>query len=85
MSAQNIVINKIEPPNWWEGMKHNKIQLMVYGEELHQLKIDNGELKITGIHEVENSNYLFVDVDLSDVKAGDYEILLSNRNSSAKN
>ena len=64
ISAQNIKINKIEPPNWWEGMKHNKVQLMVYGEELSELKIDKGELKITGIHEVENGNYLFVDVDV---------------------
>jgi len=84
ISAQNIKINKIEPPNWWEGMKHNKVQLMVYGEELSELKIDKGELKITGIHEVENGNYLFVDVDLSDVKAGDYEILISNGNSNTK-
>jgi glycosidase len=81
---QEIEINKIEPPNWWEGMNHNKVQLMVYGEELNQLKIDNGQLKISGIHEVESGNYLFVDFDLSDVKAGDYEISFSNGNSIAK-
>jgi len=84
LNAQSIKVNKIEPPNWWEGMKHNRVQLMVYGEELHQLKIDNGELKITGIHEVESGDYLFVDVDLTNVKAGNYEINLSNGTSNVK-
>ena len=27
---QNIVVDKIEPTNWWTGMKWNKIQLMIY-------------------------------------------------------
>ena len=84
LSAQEIVVNKIEPPNWWEGMNHNKVQLMVYGEKLDQLTIDNGQLKITDVHEVESGNYLFLDLDLSGVKAGDYEILLSNGNNKAK-
>lgn len=80
--AQNLRVDKIEPPNWWEGMKHNKIQLMVYGEGLNTIKINSSELKITKIHELENSNYLFVDIDLSETKAGDYEIIFSNGKSS---
>lgn len=76
--SQNLRVDKIEPSNWWEGMKHNQVQLMVYGDGLNKLIIDSGELKITRIHEMENSDYLFVDVDLSKVKAGDYEITFSN-------
>ncbi len=79
--SQNLRVDKIEPPNWWEGMKHNEIQLMVYGEGLDELNIKSGKLKITKIYEMENSNYLFVDVDLSEVKAGDYKIKFSNGSS----
>ncbi len=76
--AQDVKINKIEPPNWWEGMKHNQVQLMVYGEGLNKLIIDSGELKIDKVHQIENDSYLFLDVDLSEVKAGDYEVTFSN-------
>ncbi len=79
--SQNLRVDKIEPPNWWEGMKHNKIQLMVYGEGLDELNIKSEKLKITKIHKIESSNYLFIDVDLSEVKAGDYEIKFSNGSS----
>ncbi|MCF6269405.1 MAG: cyclomaltodextrinase N-terminal domain-containing protein [Melioribacteraceae bacterium] len=72
--SQDLRVDKIEPPNWWEGMKHNNIQLMVYGEGLDSVKIKSGELNITKIHELENNNYLFVDVDLSEAETGDYEI-----------
>ncbi len=76
--SQNLRVDKIEPPNWWEGMKHNKIQLMVYGEGLHNVEIKSEEFKIDKIQEVENANYIFIDVDLSEVKASDYELTFSN-------
>ncbi len=76
--AQNIRVNKIEPPNWWEGMKHNKIQLMIYGEGFNNVEIESEGIKIDKIHEVENPNYIFVDVDLSSTPFGKYEIIFSN-------
>ncbi len=78
INAQELIINKIEPPNWWKGMKYNKIQLMVYGEGLSNVEIKSKELKITKIDELENDNYIFIDVDLSEVVVGDYKITLSN-------
>lgn len=46
--SQTISINKIEPPNWWSGMKLNKIQLMVYGENLGEAEVisENEGIKI---------------------------------------
>ena len=35
LPAQAPSVAKVEPPNWWINMKHNKIQLMVYGEHLN--------------------------------------------------
>ena len=76
--SQEFRVDKIEPPNWWEGMEYKNIQLMVYGEGLNNIEIISGELKITKINELENSNYLFINIDMSDVQAGEYEFTLAN-------
>ncbi len=81
--AQNLRVDKIEPPNWWEGMKHNKIQLMIYGEGFNNVEIESEGIKIDKIHEVENPNYIFLDVDLSSAKGGEYELKFSNGKVSA--
>ena len=54
--AQDIAIYKIEPPNWWEGMKHNKIQIMVYGSELNNAEVKSENLTITKVEHVINKN-----------------------------
>jgi len=38
--SQQIEINKIEPPNWWAGMKHDTVQLMIYGKNLNLEKVN---------------------------------------------
>jgi len=82
--AQDIAIYKIEPPNWWEGMKHNKIQIMVYGSELNNAEVKSENLTITKVEHVINKNYLFVDIDLNETNAGIYEITFSNGKSETK-
>jgi len=80
IAAQNPVIEKIEPPNWWSGMKHNKIQVMVYGKDLKSssAEFDSDKIKVLKVNEVENSSYLFIDVEISnDAPAGDYTLTLS--------
>jgi len=72
--AQSFKVNKIEPPNWWEGMKTDQIQLMVYGENLREVKVKSSSLKITQIQKVKNKSYLFVDIDLTGQKAGNYKL-----------
>jgi len=78
--AQSFKVNKIEPPNWWVRMKTNKIQLMVYGENLNEVKITSPKLKIIKIHRVENPSYLFVDIDLAEVTADQYQFIFHNSN-----
>ena len=74
---QSLSVNKIEPPNWWIGMKWNKIQLMVYGENLSNanVKFDDEILEVTDVHYVENSSYLFIDVLIPhDIPQGNYTL-----------
>ncbi len=64
--AQEFLIHKIEPPNWWEGMKLNEIQLMVYGENLDNVNaaFEKGGPSVKKIHQQKNNSYLFIDIEL---------------------
>jgi glycosidase len=79
--AQKISVDKIEPPNWWVGMKLNQIQLMVYGKNLENIKVEseNDDLIVNKIHQVKNDSYLFVDVEIKkSAEPGDYEFYFYN-------
>ena len=71
-------LNRVEPPFWWTGFKNPSLQLMVYGERISETK---PELKYEGVQlvstsSVDNPNYLFIDLNLSQtVKPGKFEIL----------
>lgn len=80
---QDFSINKIEPPNWWAGMKWNTVQLMVYGENLDDVSVSTSYPRINVIktHFVENKNYLFVDIEFpNDLPDGDYELIFRKEN-----
>ncbi|MDR3626699.1 MAG: alpha-amylase family glycosyl hydrolase [Ignavibacteriaceae bacterium] len=72
-------ITKVEPPNWWAGMKLNKIQLMVYGKDLDNAKafFNDNQVKVLAVHNAESLSYLFVDIEIpSDIKPGSYKLTL---------
>lgn len=86
LSAQTFRINKIEPPNWWSGMKNNELQLMVYGENMNGVEVSSSDkrFKVTNVNLSPNSSYLFVDVNLKNIPAGNYELLFSKNNEQLK-
>ena len=78
---QSLSVTKIEPPNWWIGMKWNTVQLMIYGENLSNAEVnfDDDRLRVIDIQSVENTNYLFVDVFIPDnIPEGNYTLFLSD-------
>src|SRR3989339_367628 len=80
IAAQNIVVNKIEPPNWWAGMKTNKIQLMIYGKNLNNISagFKDKNIKVVRVNKIANPDYAFIDVEIkNDIKPNDYELTLS--------
>lgn len=73
--AKPLSIEKIEPPNWWVGMKNNCVQLMLYGDNLREIeaKFDSPGLKVSAIHAVANPDYAFVDIQIPpDLAPGTY-------------
>ncbi|WP_313791618.1 glycoside hydrolase family 13 protein [Flagellimonas spongiicola] len=76
-------IERIEPLNWWVGMKNSELQLMLYGQGLgaYSVTLDdqgNGvELKKT--NPAKSKNYLFLDLQFAtDAKAGTLSFTLSH-------
>jgi neopullulanase len=68
--AQSTI--QVYPTNWWVGMKHNKIQLIVHQEDSTQVFPDkltvrssSPDFKIIRVHQPENRRYLFVDAEVS--------------------
>ncbi len=76
-AAQDYRIDHLEPPFWWAGMKHQKLQLMVHGTQIADLDpaLDYPGVRIDGVTRVANHNYLFVDLAVSDQAAsGKFDI-----------
>ncbi|HQW82998.1 MAG TPA: alpha-amylase family glycosyl hydrolase [Ferruginibacter sp.] len=60
------------PTNWWVGMKWNKLQIMVHGEngkhvwtDKSTVKIDYPGVKLVKINKPENKNYIFLDLEIA--------------------
>ena len=70
-------IERIDPPNWWVGMKTKQITLLVYGIAIQDLEpsINYTGVKILKTEKVENPNYLFVTIEIdSNTIPGDAKI-----------
>jgi len=83
--AQAPRIEKVEPPNWWTGMKLNRIQLMLYGQHLHDVKArsSSSHLRVLKTHTIANASYAFVDVEIpSSARPGEYTVTVASRNGS---
>ena len=88
LSEAATKIERLEPAFWWVGMNNPQLQLMVYGENISTLspKIEYPGVKIQRVIKVENPNYLFVDLLISEnAKAGKFDILFTRNGKTATN
>ena len=72
-SVKAVTITRIEPENWWTGMKNTSLQLLVYGPDIskYSLTIKYPGIIIKDVAKTENPNYLFVYIDIAaDTKPG---------------
>ncbi len=76
-AAGKISLKRVEPSNWWIGMKNPNLQLLVYGENigLTEVRMDIPGVRLHSVTKVESINYLFLDLVISDTaKTGTYPI-----------
>lgn len=65
-------ISRVEPTDWYVGMKDPTLQLMVYGKDVRNadVKIDYPGVKIDSLVRLDSPNYLLVYLNLEGAKAG---------------
>ncbi|UKT62139.1 glycoside hydrolase family 13 protein [Pedobacter mucosus] len=76
-----ITITRVEPANWWTGMKKTEFQILVYGPGIGNSKVTLNYAGVTlrEAAKVENPNYIFLYVNVSkNAKAGNVPITFTN-------
>ncbi len=75
--AQKIGLSRVEPPNWWVGMKNPNVQLLIYGENIAKtdVVINSDKVRYISSTRVKNPNYVFLDLEiLPTATAGSFDI-----------
>jgi len=78
VSAQPV--KRVEPINWWAGMQHPELQLMLYGDKLAQCqaKLDYPGATLVSTETTTNPNYLFINLRLAaDIAPGELQLNLT--------
>ncbi len=79
LSAQDL---KVEPPFWYANMPTEKLQIMVYGENISERRATIDHDGITMVNQVagDSKNYLFINLEISpEVNAGTFDIHFSGK------
>lgn len=81
MNAANK-IDRIEPTNWFVGMKNPQVQLMVYGKNIRSANVttDYPGIKIDSLVRLDSPNYLLVYMNVKDAKAGTINLNFNSKN-----
>ena len=73
MAAKKTVVDRIEPTDWYIGMKNPTVQLMVYGQGIRDVisvTTDYPGVTIDSIVRLDSPNYLLVYMNLHDAQPG---------------
>jgi len=67
-----VKIDRIEPTDWYVGMKNPSLQLMVYGENISGANVttDYPGVTVDSLVRLDSPNYLFIYLNIKDAKAG---------------
>ena len=73
VSAKKLKIDRIEPTDWYVGMKNPTLQLMVYGKDVAsvtEVTTDYPGVRIDSLVRLDSPNYLLVYLNLSGAQPG---------------
>ncbi len=76
-------IERIEPPNWWVGLKNTELQLLVKHDKISeaQPEVAYEGVTIKKVSKGESPNYLFIDLNIAEsTKAGTFNIVFKLKN-----
>lgn len=79
VAGDAALVQRIEPPHWWVGMRSPSLQLMLHGEGIAALdvRIDHATVQLAGVQRGDSPNYLFVDLTIpATTAAGELTVVL---------
>lgn len=73
-------ITRIDPTNWYAGLKDASLQLMVYGEGIADATVstDYAHVRIDSLVRLDSPNYLFVYLNLEGAEPGEMTLTFKN-------
>ena len=74
-------VERIEPPFWFEGLKDNSLQLLLYGSNISEshFTIKSDLVELISVEKAQNKNYVFLNLEVNqEGRFGDFEIKMSN-------
>jgi len=82
-----VKIDKIEPTDWYVGMKNPQVQLMLYGKEVasvEEVTTDYPGVRVDSVVHLDSPNYLLVYLNLQDAKPGEMTLKLKAKSQQLK-
>ena len=89
MSAakQKLTVDRIDPTDWYAGMKNPKVQLMVYGQGIRDVQTvttDYPGVRIDSLVRLDSPNYLLIYADLRGAQPGTMTLTFEDTNKKPK-
>lgn len=87
MMAAKLTIDRIDPTDWFVGMKNPRVQLMVYGKGIaavSDVTTDYPGARIDSVVRLDSPNYLLVYMNLRDVQPGTMTLQFKAKSSKLK-
>ena len=70
LTENDVQISRIDPTDWYVGMKDPSLQLMIYGEGIREAEVKAHGAKIDSLVRLDSPNYLLVYLNVKGCKAG---------------
>lgn len=76
----------VYPPNWWAGMQHAEVELMIFGNDVadDKVSVSKGSVQIKQSRALDSENYLFVTLDASDANPQELVLTLKDEDGSSR-
>ena len=80
-SLASTNIDRIEPANWFVGMKNSSLQLMVYGKNIRnsRVSVDYPGVKIDSLVRLDSPDYLLVYLNIGGAKPGEMMLNINGK------
>ncbi len=79
---QEMIVTRVDPPNWWTGMTEQSLELVFYGPNIQQydVKLVAIGTEIIHITKPQNVNYLFIELKIESTQlSGDIRFIFTDK------